>query len=115
MASVVVVGLGLAAAGFAGRQVLRVAPQVAQKMSEVLKTMSSESGILSSSKFHKGGFEPTMSKREATLILDVSNNAPKNKIKDAHKRIMLINHPDKGGSPYIAAKINEAKDLLDKK
>ncbi|XP_050056653.1 mitochondrial import inner membrane translocase subunit TIM14 isoform X2 [Aphis gossypii] len=81
MASVVVVGLGLAAAGFAGRQVLRVAPQVAQKMSEVLKTMSSESGILSSSKYHKGGFEPTMSKREATLILDVSNNAPKNKIK----------------------------------
>lgn len=37
----------MAVAGFAGRQVLRVAPNVAQKMSEVLKTMSSESsGIL---------------------------------------------------------------------
>lgn len=45
-ASIVVVGLGLAVAGFAGRQVLRVAPQVAQRMSEVLKTMSSESGLL---------------------------------------------------------------------
>jgi len=45
-ASVVVVGLGLAVAGFAGRQVLRAAPHVAQKMSEVLKTMNSESGIL---------------------------------------------------------------------
>lgn len=45
-ASIVVVGLGLAVAGFAGRQVLRVAPRVAQRMSEVLKTMSSESGIL---------------------------------------------------------------------
>lgn len=48
-ASIVVVGVGLAVAGFAGRQALRVAPQVAQRMSEILKTMSSESGLLVSS------------------------------------------------------------------
>lgn len=36
------------------------------------------------------------------------------KLKDAHRKIMVINHPDRGGSPYIASKVNEAKDVLEK-
>lgn len=68
---------------------------------------------LANSKYYRGGFEPKMSKREAALILGISPMASKTKLKDAHKKIMLLNHPDKGGSPYLAAKINEAKDLMD--
>ena len=43
----------------------------------------------------------------------ISSSSTKDRIRDAHKQIMLLNHPDRGGSPYIAAKINEAKDYLD--
>jgi DnaJ family protein C protein 19 len=40
--------------------------------------------------------------------------ALKTKLKDAHRHIMLANHPDRGGSPYLASKINEAKDMIEK-
>lgn len=62
--------------------------------------------------FYDGGFEDKMSKREAALILGVRESASPERIKDAHRRILLLNHPDRGGSAFISAKVNEAKDLL---
>ena len=68
-----------------------------------------------SSRFYKGGFDPKMSRREASLILGLKeSNLTREKLKEAHRRIMLLNHPDRGGSPYLALKINEAKEFLDK-
>jgi DnaJ family protein C protein 19 len=62
--------------------------------------------------FYKGGFLPEMNRREASQILGVRESAPDEKIKEAHRRIMIANHPDAGGSSFIAAKVNEAKDIL---
>ncbi|KAF2719422.1 hypothetical protein K431DRAFT_228652, partial [Polychaeton citri CBS 116435] len=65
--------------------------------------------------FYKGGFEKTMNKREAALILETSERGvTKEIIRKKHRQLMLLNHPDRGGSPYLATKINEAKEFLEK-
>ncbi|GKU91757.1 hypothetical protein SLE2022_069110 [Rubroshorea leprosula] len=63
-------------------------------------------------KFYEGGFQTTMTKREAALILGVRENATPDKVKEAHRKVMVANHPDAGGSHYLASKINEAKDVM---
>ncbi|KAM7479579.1 hypothetical protein LguiA_027792 [Lonicera macranthoides] len=63
-------------------------------------------------RFYPGGFQPVMTRREAALILGVREHAVMEKIKEAHRRVMVANHPDSGGSNYLASKVNEAKDVL---
>ncbi len=53
-----------------------------------------------------------MSRDEALMILALLDGASDDDIRAAHRRLMLQNHPDKGGSDYLAAKINEARDTL---
>lgn len=65
--------------------------------------------------YYRGGFETRMTRREAAMILGVREFARSEQIKDAHRRIMIANHPDRGGSPYLAMKVNEAKTVLESK
>ncbi|CAL5218584.1 g278 [Coccomyxa viridis] len=98
MASAVVAGLAVGAAAYAGKAAIEIftryrsAPRLRQ--------------------FYKGGFLPEMTKREAAQILGQRESAGEERIREAHLRIMKANHPDLGGSSYIAEKVNEAKDML---
>ena len=64
------------------------------------------------SKYYEGGFEDKMTRKEAALILGVREYSAVKRIKEAHRKLLILNHPDTGGSTYIAGKINEAKELL---
>ncbi|KAI5790349.1 mitochondrial import inner membrane translocase subunit tim-14 [Pyronema domesticum] len=104
MSTAILIGVGVAGAAIAGRVGL-----------QAFKRYKAGGGATLGKQFYKGGFEHRMNRREAALILQMSErNLTKPNIRKRHRELMLLNHPDRGGSPYLAGKVNEAKEFLEK-
>ncbi|THH13052.1 hypothetical protein EW146_g7129 [Bondarzewia mesenterica] len=100
MSTPFIIGVGAIAAALAGRHLVRRGVFGGNAIAE---------------QWVKGGFKAKMDRKEAIAILGLKDGPLlKTRLKDAHRQIMLANHPDRGGAPYLASKINEAKDLLER-
>ena len=53
-----------------------------------------------------------MTRAEALEILGLAEGADEDAIRAAHRRLMRSAHPDQGGSAWLAARINAARDFL---
>lgn len=127
--SPLIVGGGVAAVAYSGKIVLEAYDRrAARKAAEAAaaeeaaangEKVEEKSGgfvnwlsFMLGKNFYEGGFEDEMTRREAALILGIRESAPREKVREAHRRLALLNHPDTGGSTFVASKINEAKDKL---
>jgi len=61
-----------------------------------------------------GGSAPgvKMNKIQALEVLGLNEGATQKQIRDTYHRLIAGIHPDHGGSNYLAAQINQAKDVL---
>lgn len=82
MTTAIIIGAGVAAAAGIASVALRAYSA---------KQAGGAASILGKS-FYRGGFEAKMTKREAALVLGVRETVHKDKLKEAHRRIMLANH-----------------------
>ncbi len=55
---------------------------------------------------------PRMSRAEALQVLGLQEGATEAEIRAAWLRLMQAAHPDRGGSDWLAAKLNQARDVL---
>ena len=55
-----------------------------------------------------------MSRAEALSVLGLEEGADTSAVDAAHRKMIVRAHPDQGGSAYLAAKVNEAREVLRK-
>ena len=117
MSTPLLIGLAVGGSALVLRYTLRIAQGLKAQNAATPRITGYVSRVMKFNPFGpkewvRGGFEATMTKKEAGLIPGVREGSSPDKIRKAYMNLININHPDRGGSSYIAGKVNEAKDML---
>lgn len=102
--------LGGSIAAFMPRVIsaLRYLPLINRFRQQYTQNNTRQSGQQSTGRTNPG----KMTTAEAREILGVKPDASREEIIRAHKRMMQKVHPDRGGTDFLAAQLNQAKDTL---
>lgn len=102
--------LGGSIAAFMPRVIsaLRYLPLINRFRQQYTQNNTRQSGQQSTGRANPG----KMTTAEAREILGVKPDASREEIIRAHKRMMQKVHPDRGGTDFLAAQLNQAKDTL---
>ena len=63
-------------------------------------------------KIDQNDLKQKMSLMESYELLGIDENAPLEVIIKSHKELIRKLHPDKGGTSYLSARVNEARDII---
>jgi hypothetical protein len=86
---------------------VRLVPLIPQFLKTILAERGNKAGGTESA-----ATSATMTDTEALEILGLEAGCSRQAVLDAHRRLIHKLHPDRGGSDYLAAKINQARDIL---
>jgi len=90
---------------------IRFAPFIGKIIHSYQKNQSTNTQSNSSS-HTRTQKDQEMTTKEALDILGLTEEATKDQILSQHRKLIQKLHPDKGGSHFLTAKINQARDLL---
>lgn len=106
-------GLLLAAIRFAWPVLVRILPWlITWKLTQRTSQTSTSGSSADVGDRDKAPLSTQMSRQDALAILGLSEGASNEAIQQAYTALIKKVHPDRGGSAYLAARVNLARDIL---